>query len=373
MKKIAAAVCVVTAILIGNTCLAAQVHGQTGASFSWWQSDDDDTGVQFFIPVRAASSHGDISLELLTAYLFTQVNPDSGKRRSLSQITDTKLNLSYGVYDRLPFDLLVGLGFNLPTGHTDLTQSEMALIVPPDLFPIPTFGEGLNINPTVTAAKNWGRFIAGAGIGYTWRGEYDYSDLYPDYDPGDIVTFTAEAGYDITDTLFGKLYGQYMSYTKDTVDGDDFYREGDVMLVGLGVIYDRDVWEADWSLTGIFRDKSKVQQGAALPTEDRNSHGNELVTRLGYRYHTDSETTLRTSLELLFIAENDYPSTSPFSVGERLKITIGCGVDKTLTEDLTGSFGFEGFIMDDEENWYHPGEDLTYRGFGLSATVSRKF
>ncbi len=373
MKKVISAVCVIMAMLIGNTCLAAEVDTRTGVNFTWWGSDEDETGMQLIIPVQAASSYNDISLELLTAYVFTQVNPDGGKRRSISQMSDTKLNLAYGVHDRLPFELLLGLGFNLPTGHTDLTQSESVLIVPPDLFPIPTFGEGLNINPAITVAKDWGRFIAGAGIGYTWRGEYDYSDLYPDYDPGEILTATCEAGYDITDTLFGKIYGQYIDYAKDTVDGDDFYQEGDVKLIGIGLNYDREAWEAGFNLAGIFRGKSKVQQGIALPTESRNSHGNELNTSLTYRYHTDQETTLRTSLELLFIAENDYPSTSPFFVGKRRKVTLGCGVDKTLAENFTGSVGLEGFIMDDEENWYHPGEDVTYRGFGLSAQVSKRF
>lgn len=373
MKKVISAVCVLMAILIGNTCLAAGVDTRTGMHFNWWESDQDDTGMQFFIPIQAASSYKDVSLKLLGAYVFTQVNPDTGKRRSISQMADTKLNVSYRVYDRLPFDVLFGLGFNLPTGHTDLTRSETVLIVPPDLFPIPTFGEGLNINPTITVAKDWGRFIAGAGIGYTWRGEYDYSYLHPDYDPGEVLTATCEAGYDITEKLFGKLYGQYISYAKDTVDGDDFYQEGDVKLIGLGLSYDRKTWDVGFNLTGILRGKSKVQQGAALPTEDRNGHGNELNTGLIYRHHTDSKTTVWTSLGLLFIAENDYASTSPFFVGKRQKVTLGCGFDKTLAENLTGSVGIEGFIMDDEENWYHPGEDVTYRGIGLSAQVSKRF
>jgi hypothetical protein len=373
MKKVISAVFVLMAMLIGNTCLAAEVDTRTGMQFNWWGSDEDDSGMQFIIPVSVASSYKDVSLELLGGYVFSQVNPDGGKRRSISQAADTKLNVSYGVYDRLPFDVLFGLGFNLPTGHTDLSRSEAVLIVPPDLFPIPTFGEGLNINPTITVAKDWGRFIAGAGIGYTWRGEYDYSSLYPDYDPGEVLTLTGEAGYDITERIFGKIYGQYISYAKDTVDGDDFYQEGDVKLIGLGLTYDRETWNVGFNLAGILRGKSKVQQGLALPTEDHNGHGNELNTGITYRYHTDPKTTVRTSLELLLIAENDYASTSPFFVGKRQKVTLGCGFDKTLAENFTGSVGIEGFIMDDEKNWYHPGEDVTYRGIGLSAQVSKRF
>ncbi|HQI00540.1 MAG TPA: hypothetical protein PLA18_04655 [Deltaproteobacteria bacterium] len=378
MKKHLSVLIAVAAILAGTSCPAedkTQVSARSGLHYEWWGSNDDASGTQFYVPVKVAASRSDFTVSVLGAYMFTQVNPEDGKRRSLSQMSDTKLNLSYRLYDKLPLDVLFGLGFNLPTGHTDLTQSQMTLLVPPDLFSIPYFGEGFNINPTIVLAKEWDGWTAGVGVGYTWKGEYDYNFEIKDYDPGDLVTVTAEIDRELSPNLLARLFAQYIHYSKDTVHGEDFYQEGDVRLIGTGLSYSRDTWDLAFTVTGIFRDKSRLSDGPTLPivTEDRKSHGNEFNAGLAYRYRTDAKTALKASLVLLYIGENDYPEDSPNFAGKREKATLGCGIDRILAENLTGSLGIEGFVMADEENWYHPDEDVTYYGISLSALVSKKF
>ncbi|MGC9325708.1 MAG: hypothetical protein ACP5G0_13285 [Desulfomonilia bacterium] len=357
----------------GTGFAAAQTEVSSGFHFDWWASDDDDSGLQFYIPVQVSSQIRDVSIELLSAYVYTKVDPSAGSAESLIDFSDTKLNFAYQIIDEFTFDILLGLGFNLPTGKTDLSEDELVLVVPPDLFSITTYGEGLNINPTITLANQWDRWVAGVGIGYTWRGKYDYSETIEDYDPGDMITVTGEVGHDFSSQWFGKLYGQFVTYDTDTLDGDDFYEEGDVVLIGAGLRYDRDIWDLAFSLNAIFRDKSKVLQGTALPTEERNSHGDEYVSRISYRYLRDDATMVRTSVEVLLLQENDYASTSPFYVGKRQKITLGAGLDKTLRQDLKASFDISGFFMNDDKNWYHPDEDLKFRGFSLSACITKQF
>jgi len=247
------------------------------------------------------------------------------------------------------------------------------LVVPPDLMSINSFGEGLNMNPRVSLARQWGKLVAGIGLGYAWRGEYDYSDSVADYDPGEIFTLTGEAAYEFSPQWYTRAYGEYESFSKDTVDGDDYYQEGDVTLLGLGLNYVQPAWELGISLTGIFRDKSKIQQGIAIPTEEHNSHGDEWIAQIIHQYFQDKDTTITTSLEYLSLDENDYDASSLYYIGKRQKITLGCGISKILREDLEASASIKGFIMDDEENWYHPGEDYTYRGFSLGASVTKGF
>ena len=42
-------------------------------------------------------------------------------------------------------------------------------------------------------AKEWDRWVVGLGVGYVWRGEYDFATNIRDYDPGDIFTATGGA------------------------------------------------------------------------------------------------------------------------------------------------------------------------------------
>jgi hypothetical protein len=363
-------------LVLGQSMLtgahAADTTFRTGLNYDWWQSDEDDSGMQFYIPIEAGADYNDLSFQVLGTYAYTTVNPSGGSRESLSDFTDTKLIFSYEILNRFAFDMLFGLGFNLPTGHTDLKEKELVLIVPSDLISITTFGEGFNINPTLIISREWEYWVAGIGLGYTWRGEYDYSFEVEDYDPGDIISVTAEIGHDLSPNWYGKLFGEYLSYEKDEVDGREFYQEGNVLLIGLGAEYTRSDWELAFTLLSIFRDKSKFLDGTRILTEERNSHGDEWIADIAYRYFLDDETKLNANLALLWIDENEYSSTSPYYIGKRQKITLGCSVDKTLRQDIEGSVKLKGFYMDDEMNWYHP-QDLKYTGLSLGVSIISHF
>jgi hypothetical protein len=374
MKKIIPSLFVLMAVLVGSSCMAAsQTQVNSGMHFDWWEGDNDDVGLQFFIPIQAVGTSHDVSLELLGAYVYTEVNPGAGDKCSLSQMADTKLNISYGLFDRLPFDVLFGLGFNLPTGKTDLSGRQMVLIQPPDLFTLPFFGEGFNINPTVSAAKEWGTWVAGVGVGYTWRGEYDYNYAYQNFDPGDVVTVSGEIGKAFFPSLSGKLYAQYISYAKDTLDGEDFYQEGPAQLYGLGLTYDRQTWDLVFNTSMIFRGKNKLRQAGAFPTESNNCHGDELNASLVHQYRLNPETAFISSLRFLHISPNDYPSAQAYYVGKRQKISLGFGIEKAFSKDVKAVTGIDGFIMEDDHNWYHKDDDVTYKGVSLSAQVSKGF
>lgn len=352
---------------------AADKEVGSGFHYDWWNSDEGDKGMQFYLPIRAASKYKGVSLELLGAYAYTQVDISGGLKRSLSDFTDTKLNFTYNLEGKYGCDILFGLGFNLPTGHTDLSTGELVLVVPPDLLSVNSFGEGLNVNPRISIARQWGDLTAGIGAGYTWRGEYDYCESVQDYDPGEIFTLTGGASYEISPLWLARVYGEYESFSKDTVAGDDYYQEGDVTLAGFEVRYARPEWELGFSQTGIFRDKSKIRQGTVVPMESMNSYGDEWISAVVYRYFKDKDTTVSTSLEYLYLDENGYDDDSQYYIGKRRKITLGCALSRSFSKDLKATGEIRGFIMDDEKNWYHPGEDYTYRGFSLGASVTKSF
>ncbi len=375
MKRILSSVIIVALVMLAwpMNSHAADSYFQTGFHYDFWASDEDDSGMQFYLPIEVGTKINDISLRVLGSYAYTEVDLSGGQKESLSNFTDTKVNLSYELLDQYDFDLLFGLGFNLPTGYTDLRQSELALVLPPDLISITTFGEGLNVNPTIVITRQWEDWVAGIGLGYTWRDKYDYSTDVQDYDPGDIFSTTFEIRHDLSTTWQARVFGEYLSYGKDEADGNEFYQEGTVWLIGFGAGYDRSMWDLDFNLMSIFRDKSKITDGAGLPTEKYNSHGDEWIGDLTYRYFMTDETTLQAGLQILWIDSNEYPSASPYYIGTRQKITLGCGMTRSFRPDITGALTFRGFYMDDEKNWYHPLEDLQYTGFSLGGTISCTF
>jgi hypothetical protein len=268
----------------------------------------------------------------------------------------------------------MGLGFNLPTGYTDFKTDELILVsLPPELLPITTFGEGFNVNPYLCLAREWERYAAGFGLGYLWRGEYDYSDMFTDFDPGDIFTITAEVSHDCTDAFRGRVFAEYVTYGKDSLDGEDFYQDGDLMLIGAGGSYSLPSCRFDGSITGIFRGKAEYYTETGTPIDQEKNYGDELHIDLGHTYFLDSSTSLKSHVNLLTLGENDYESDSPFYNGGRLKFALGGGVVKDISSSLKGSADLTLFTVKDKANWFHPDEDFSYKGFLLSVGLQMIF
>ncbi|HHO76409.1 MAG TPA: hypothetical protein ENN05_08265 [Deltaproteobacteria bacterium] len=92
-----------------------------------------------------------------------------------------------------------------------------------------------------------------------------------------------------------------------------------------------------------------------------------------YRYYKDRDTTLSALMEYLYIEENGYPGFSVYYIGKRKKLTLGCSIDRMISQDVGVNASIRGFVMDDDRNWYHPISDYRYRGFSLALTARKKF
>lgn len=358
--------------------VALEKQLDAGASLTWFNNDNSDTGTQVAVPIRAAFVHEGFKGQLLNAYTHTSIDLDEGDSVSLSTFLDTRINLSYEVIGRMPADVLFGCGFNLPTGTTDFEGDDLAFtVLPPDLLPITSFGEGLNINPYLCVSKEWEKLVAGFGMGYQSRGEYDYSEMVQDLDPGDIFTFTAEAAYALTEELQCRLTGEYATYGKDKVDSDDYYKEGNLTLLGLGGTYARPSWQMDADVVAIMRAKGKYYSATATPINSEKSYGNEFQAAIKETCFISSTTSVMTHLNYLYIGENGFDKDSPdeaaYYSGGRQKIALGLGMQKTFTKSTKGTVDLSLFSMKDKENWYHEGEDVDFKGFTLSAGVDMVF
>jgi hypothetical protein len=107
---------------VSGTSFAVNFNLQTGIQYDWWDDDKDNSASQIYIPVKVEGSYKEYSADLLAGYANTSVDLSDGTSQSLSNILDTKLNLSYELIGNLPANVRIGLDFNLPTGKTDFTQ-----------------------------------------------------------------------------------------------------------------------------------------------------------------------------------------------------------------------------------------------------------
>jgi hypothetical protein len=381
---------------------AVDINAQTGFHYDWWDDTKDNNAWQSNVPLRFEVRQQDFSLAVLTGYANTNLNPSHGGSRSLSHILDTKINLSYEILDKLPVDVLIGLDFNLPSGKTDLNKKELSLIMDPDLISINNFGEGFNINPTLTIAKEWGNWVAGLGIGYLWRGKYNYGFIEQtqdhsiqivNYDPGDILNLNAEIRYDFSPNWYARFFGNYAHFEKEDWDQKDTFitpaavselkagnsfREGDFFLFGVGLHYNQAKWDSGFTLRSIFRSKSKFQdEDGRLSTEDRNIHGDEWVGDLSFRYFLNNKTILKSLLQGLLITKNDYNSSSDPDhrfIGQREKLSLELGASRMLSPHIEGSLTVKGFLMHDEEVRFPAFlSERDYQGFSAGILLTSRF
>jgi hypothetical protein len=361
-------------VILSGASFATDKQFDTGVSATWFKDDNSNKGTQLSIPLRAGFAYEGFKAQLLNALVYTSLNPDQGSSVSLSRFLDTKINLSYEILGRPPVDYLLGCGFNLPTGYTNFKADKLALVsLPPDLLPITAFGEGLNINPYLGVSKEWTRLAAGFGMGYQWRGEYDYSEFINELNPGDVLTLTAEATYSLSDELQGRLFSEYARYGKDKVDGREYYREGALKLMGIGATYSMASCQLDADLNAIYRDKGKYYIASSTPMNDEKNYGDEWQVGLKYKYFLNTTTSVKSHLGFLTISENGFQKDSLYYAGGRQKISLGGGMEKDFTKNIKGNVDLNLFTLKDKKNWNHPGEDLSYKGFTLSGGLNMAF
>ncbi len=386
MKKVIIIITMLLAFfMIVRANAIAEIDVKTGIQFHWWESKTKNDGRQTYFPIKINGLYKNFSFEILSGYLVSGYNPNTGEAISLSNPLDTKLNLSYE-FTYLSFaDCILGLDLNLPTGKNNLADNDLDLILNPDLMYINNFGEGFNINPTLTLAREWDNLTAGIGIGYLLRGEYDYSSQIRDYEPGSIFNIVGEIGYDLSTRLLARAFSNYTYFAKDkfiykiyNTKSNNEYQEGDFFLFGLGLNYFQINWDADASIQNIFRGKCKFGiYDQALIKEKHNSRGDEWIAGLSFNYTIDDKTAMRSKLEYSLIEENDYPfKSSPyvnsFYIGKQKKISIGAGVSRLISPCFWTEFAVKGFIKKDKEILDNL-EPISYKGISIELKLKKDF
>jgi hypothetical protein len=355
-------------------CSAADIEAQTGFRYRSWSSDADEDGSQFYLPIYLRGALDRLSWGVTAGYAYTTGDLGGGEE-SIGGILDTQLNLEYRLPQTAGFDWLIGLDVNAPTGRTGRNRAEVDIMLDSELVWIVSPGQGFNLNPFINAARSWNAWTFGIGAGYAFQGKYDFSSAERDYDPGDILNMAAEVRHDWESGWQARLFGQYATFGKDELGGEDLQQRGDVVLIGAGVRFKREAYLLSMALQSITRDKSKYRQsaGTGIATEPRDSYGDEWMVDLGGQYKLSDSTTAGAALSFLHIEDNGYRQDPLFYIGKRTKTALALSMRHKLNESLNLQGGIEGFIMEDDPNWRHPTEDRTYHGWSISLSATTHF
>ncbi|MDD2734855.1 MAG: transporter [Desulfuromonadaceae bacterium] len=359
-------------ICVPTHSLATDLQLQSGATFDWWKDNHDARASQLTFPLLFTGTRDNLSFRLITAYTHTSLSTGS-MDISMNGLLDTKIGATYRLSDKLPFELLLGLDFNLPTGHTNLSADETRLVMDPDLLPINSYGEGFNINPTVTIAKGWNNWTFALGVGYLWRGSYDFSEDLKDYQPGMVFNTVAEARYYYQANSYARIFSGYTVYSTDTANGKDLLQEGDVFQIGGSLIHAvNPSLKLTAGLREIIRGDVKDYKKSATEQNQNAYNGDETIIDLGGSYALDSKTTLSVPLQLRFMADNGNSGDS--HVGAKEKYSLGAGVTREITPVLSADFTLKGYYKhDDPTRIPEPYDARTFTGVGIAASLTGRF
>jgi hypothetical protein len=368
-------VAVILSVLPMLWCVGSQAAGlsvESGVQQEFWKDTRDSSGSQAIVPLRIEWNRGDATIGLVTGVVHAALDSPGTTNPSFTHTLDTKLNLSYVVEGRLPIDLLVGFDLNIPTGKTDLSSSDLGLIQDPEIATITTFGEGVNLNPTLSFAKEWGPWSAGVGIGYNVRRTYDVSAEagLTDYDPGDILSLNALLQRECSQGYVGRIFGKFSRFGKDRLRGADYFREGDFRMAGLGVSRAGATWEADVNFRGAFRGKTENVFGGSLVAESERSRGDEWSAEASVRHKFRKDVSLSASVRGLIVSKNGYSDVPDRLNGRKDKIALSFGYDRGFPNGIAAGVTLKGFLMGEEgQKTPHIREERTSRGIALALRI----
>jgi len=312
-------------------------------------------------------------LGVRSAYGTSEHSPVSGPSGSFTGFTDTTLSGYYRLTVK-GTEVRVGLDLDLPTGVSRLTPRQVVAIQDQDLVTLQRFGEGLDVNPTLSVYRNFGIFGLGFGAGYLFTGEYEPTTVPGDtLDPGDELTVVGFGDVYATDTIRIFLRAAYTYYTADRRRGADAFREGDEIDLLLTAEWRPEPWWAAVTVRDIIRLKAeRLSEAGNLITDARNTNGNEFRASLTVGYILTDTWGIQGSVDVLHVDANDFPPGDPLHDGGLTKVAFGPGV----TWSPSRIFGVEAwvryFVMDVEQGPFFPRAG-TIQGIHAMVLVTYRF
>lgn len=284
-------------------------------------------GIQVYVPIALSvtGTPGNVKHEFLIrgGYVWAK-QQTAGFQGQVSTPTDTALSWTGTYLGIAGFQPFVSLNINAPTGKSALYGTSRFARMDADLVDVPTYGEGLNVGPTVGAnIPITANLLATFSAGYTWRGSFDkegaidFVTLVQGTDrvqPGDVTTLNASLGYALGPmSLQAGLSASFEGISK--LNGFDQYRSGRRYMLNGSAGY---AWSENWvstlagSLAYTERNGVPDPRTGLIVSEASNSNSNVYRIALDHTYRKGPY-SIGPSVSYLYRDRNAYdPMTFSF-------------------------------------------------------------
>jgi hypothetical protein len=314
-------------------------------SYRLWKIEDTTTGESRV--VRQAASRlsstfvlgENVDLLLYTSGGFSQER--AVQNIDLSGLADVKLKGYWHVWQRR---LVLGMGFNLPTGRTHLNEDEVrvATLIAPNVlgFRLRNYGSGLDLDLGMAVGGSLGGSVTvGGGISGLVRGSYDLDEVSK-YRPGNELALTA--GIDARrQSLAGTLDLVYRIFGADQVDGTDSFQEGDQLEITAVAALRGERWGADATLKDVVKADNQFLTTLPPGLDNRVANGNNLWLDLAPRYQPVDRWVMKALFDVVLVAQSQQQDTSAsaygLGIGSEVRLTPEAIADLRLTRLWGGS------------------------------------
>lgn len=265
-----------------------------------------------------------------TDYLTAQ-SPD---RFSISTTADVELS-DYYTCESGSMALRGGVDLTIPTGKGAYSTDELTRILSDplgsDLMSVNLYNQGLNVSPHFLVANTFSKSMSmGIGAKYTFTGEYTpTTDVEGDrYKPGSRLMVIGNGAYGFTEADFLAVNLIYYTVGRDTRNGEDVYRTGDLFSADIKYLksWNENLMSMFALIVMTQRSNEYMNAELALEAESRNSNNNsvEVVAYGGYKL--TGEITLSGVAGYKNVAANAYEPGDAFYDAGRWKAYLEPGV-----------------------------------------------
>ena len=346
-------VCIIILLLAGFTeIVAAQSQGgflRTGIVLQQWTIDGIDDAIsestfpiELMYPIRP-----NLNVQLSHSPAVSQFG-----NANLSGLSDTWIRSTYSLPDNRT---MFSVGMGLPTGKTELNNSEMAIttLLSQNAFKfrLPVFGQGLTISAGAMYAYPVNdQLTIGTGVNYVYRGNYKLrQDQAEKFDPGDQIGVNAGIDYIVMPQLRTTVDVIVNYYTADKMGKTEVFTSGPKLTAKAGFQYQAPfglLW-----LRGSYRHKAKNEtwDGQSMAPEAKNTNITQRELDLGSKIPLSDIVMLLVSGEIRSYVENDVGKGWVDLVG------LNLGYDLIITEKLLLNMAVKVFFGDGEFKDTNPG------------------
>lgn len=308
--------------LIDNTDVVS------GFNYQSWNIENSVPIKEFVVPLSLVTLvNRDFTIVASTNTAYASL----GSNDNIFGFTDTRIS---GTYITVENKLLLSGGIAIPTGKTSLQQDQVpiasAIAQYPLNFRIPSYGQGLTINGSVSYALDLKGIILSAGIGGVYRKGFKpllNSDFV--YKPGS--EFSVSAG---TELMPGGRNGtkldidaSYTFYGADTYGGTEVLKSGRKLILNV-----RSVSQINnFGLLIFLRERTKGKNefgSGVLQLESKNSNGNQLDAGTTGTIAISRVVAIKSLVELNYYSKNEYQENGAFITG------VGAGINLTFSRSF---------------------------------------